>query len=127
MNMIVAIDFTASNGNPKSSQSLHFMNPTSPNQYQLAIQGIASILMNYDYDKRIPAFGFGAKVLYKNMQGGVNHCFALSGNPAELEACGVEHLMVLYQRALLNVELSGPTYFGPLISEAMNLAFQCKK
>lgn len=82
LNMIVAIDFTGSNGNPKDKNSLHFMSPVQPNQYQMAILGISNILMNYDYDKRIPAFGFGASPRFQGKSGPVNHCFALSGNPA---------------------------------------------
>jgi len=37
--------------------------------------------MNYDFDKRIPAFGFGAKINFGGNQSQVSHCFALSGNP----------------------------------------------
>lgn len=58
--MIVAIDFTGSNGEPHSPSSLHYMNESKPNQYQVAIEAIGQILLNYDSDKRIPAFGFGA-------------------------------------------------------------------
>ena len=110
MNMIVAIDFTASNGSPKQATSLHYLNSTVPNQYQAAILAIGEILMNYDSDKRIPSFGFGGKV-----KGQTSHCFALSGNLQEVEAIGVPHLMTMYRNALINVELSGPTYFGQLI------------
>ena len=113
--MIVAIDFTGSNGSPKYPNSLHFMNPTAPNQYQLAIAAITQILMSYDSDKRIPAFGFGAKTNFNGTLSPTSHCFVLSGNPQEVEACGVEHLMMMYQKALTSVELSGPTYFGPLL------------
>lgn len=83
--MIVAIDFTGSNGSPKYANSLHYMNPTAPNQYQMAIAAITQILMNYDSDKRIPAFGFGAKTNFGG-QGlsPVSHCFVLSGNPQEV-------------------------------------------
>jgi len=87
--MIVAIDFTASNGSPKQATSLHYFNPTTPNQYQLAIASISQILMNYDTDKRIPAFGFGGKVKIQGQGGQVSHCFALSGNPQDVEAVGV--------------------------------------
>jgi hypothetical protein len=107
MNMIVAIDFTASNGSPKQPTSLHYFNPTVPNQYQAAILAIGEILMNYDSDKRIPAFGFGGKV-----KGQTSHCFALSGNAQEIEALGVQHLIAMYKSALSSIELSGPTYFG---------------
>ena len=30
--------------------------------------------------------------------------------------------MQLYNTALMNVELAGPTYFGPIISEAFRIA-----
>lgn len=65
--MIIAVDFTASNGIPKAPNSLHYMDPKQPNQYQMAIQSIAQILLNYDSDKRIPAFGFGAKTHFPNL------------------------------------------------------------
>lgn len=103
LNMMVAIDFTGSNGSPHLPNSLHYMNPNTPNQYQQAIHSIAQILMNYDSDKRIPAFGFGATTKFGGVKMPVSHCFALSGNPNEIEACGVEHLMQLYQIALANV------------------------
>lgn len=87
--MIVAIDFTGSNGTPKHPTSLHYINPTAPNQYQIAIASISQILMNYDSDKKIPAFGFGAKTRFGGILTPVSHCFILSGNPNEVEACGV--------------------------------------
>jgi len=79
--MIVAIDFTGSNGNPKDPKSLHYMNPNALNQYQIAIAAITQILMNYDTDKRIAAFGFGAKTKMNGKNSAVSHCFLLSGNP----------------------------------------------
>ena len=35
--------------------------------------------------------------------------------------------MTMYQKALTHVELSGPTYFGPLLEETLKLAQQCKQ
>ena len=35
--------------------------------------------------------------------------------------------MTMYQKALTHVELSGPTYFGPLLEETMKLAQGCKQ
>ena len=44
--------------------------------------------MNYDSDKKIPAFGFGAKI--KSIPGSqVSHCFPLSLSNTEIEASGV--------------------------------------
>lgn len=56
MNLTVAIDFTASNGDPHLHNSLHFcdhFNQGVLNQYQQAILSVGSILMNYDYDKEV--------------------------------------------------------------------------
>jgi hypothetical protein len=40
--------------------------------------------MNYDSDKRIPAFGFGAKTKFGGVMSPVSHCFILSGNPQKV-------------------------------------------
>lgn len=82
LNLSIAIDFTGSNGVPTHPTSLHFMNPSQPNQYQNAITAISRILLNYDSDKRIPCYGFGGKPHFPNMNSiVVSHCFPLSGNP----------------------------------------------
>lgn len=93
LNLIVAIDFTGSNGSPSSPTSLHYMNPMKPNQYQITLRAVADILLNYDSDKLVPSFGFGAKPrfpgLYQNV---ANHCFPLSGDMNTIEANGLQHL-----------------------------------
>jgi len=86
--MIVAVDFTGSNGTPTSPTSLHYMNPSNPNQYQSAILAITGILMNYDSDKRIPCFGFGAQMNFPHLKG-LSHCFPLSGDYNMVESTGV--------------------------------------
>lgn len=82
--MMVAIDFTGSNGSPQSPTSLHYLNSTMPNQYQQAILSIGQILMNYDSDKKIPAFGFGATTKFNGIKTPVSHCFPLSGNSNQI-------------------------------------------
>lgn len=65
---------------------------------------IASIMLCYDYDKRIPAFGFGAKLKFPQMSTNiVSHCFPLSGQHNEIEAFGLEGLMAMYGNALTKV------------------------
>lgn len=56
------------------------MDPYKPNQYQMAIKAVSDILLHYDLDKRIPAYGFGAKTHFNGYFGGVSHCFPLSGD-----------------------------------------------
>lgn len=112
--MVIAVDFTGSNGTPSSPNSLHYMDPHKPNQYQSAIQAIGQILLNYDSDKRIPAFGFGANLNFPKMSG-LSHCFPLSGDFNNVDSVGLPHMMQLYSDALKSLSLSGPTYFGPII------------
>lgn len=52
----------------------------------------------------------------------VVHCFPLNDNVQKPEVNGFENLMACYVNALSNMELSGPTYFAPIIREAMNHA-----
>lgn len=56
ISLVVGIDFTGSNGDPKDPNSLHYFNPRqndSLNPYQQAILAIGSILLNYDDDKLV--------------------------------------------------------------------------
>uniref|UniRef100_A0A7S2S3S0 C2 domain-containing protein n=1 Tax=Mucochytrium quahogii TaxID=96639 RepID=A0A7S2S3S0_9STRA len=110
MNLIVAVDWTASNGRPNDPRSLHFRSPNALNQYQSAIASVGHILAPYDTDGMIGAYGFGG--VY---QGQVSHCFPLNGNPHNPEVHGVNGLMQSYEAALHGVQLSGPTYFAPLL------------
>ena len=89
---------------------------------------MAQILLNYDSDKRIPAFGFGAKTHYPQLSSNqANHCFPLSGNWSDVDSVGLGHLMDLYTQSLQKVELAGPTYFYPLIEEVAKISYGCQK
>jgi hypothetical protein len=72
IDVMVAIDFTASNKQPADPQSLHYMNPLGFNPYQNAIINVVEILEKYDHNKHFPCFGFGAKL----PDGKVWPCFA---------------------------------------------------
>ena len=74
----VAVDFTASNGKPTLSQSLHYINPYQPNQYMQVLRSVGNIIQCYDSDHYFPAFGFGAKL----PDGSISHNFPLNANPA---------------------------------------------
>ena len=51
MNFVVAVDFTASNGDPSQHNSLHFVSNQYPNQYVQAIRAVGDIIEDYDTDK----------------------------------------------------------------------------
>jgi hypothetical protein len=117
INTVMAVDFTGSNGDPKFSTSLHYATPYQPNAYQSAIAAVGTVLLDYDTDKMIAAYGFGAKVAGKT-----NHCFPLTLNPAQVEVPGVPGVLAAYTNALLNVELHGPTNFAPLLQQAQAIS-----
>uniref|UniRef100_A0A8C6Y7B6 Copine C-terminal domain-containing protein n=1 Tax=Naja naja TaxID=35670 RepID=A0A8C6Y7B6_NAJNA len=53
---IVAIDFTASNGDPRNSCSLHYIHPYQPNEYLKALVAVGEICQDYDRLKIIMLF-----------------------------------------------------------------------
>lgn len=121
LNFMVAIDFTASNGNPRLPDSLHYIDPSGrPNAYQRAILEVGEVLQFYDSDKRFPAWGFGARPI----DGPVSHCFNLNGSSNYCEVDGIQGIMMAYTSALFNVSLAGPTLFGPVITSAAQIASQ---
>ncbi|XP_062180385.1 protein BONZAI 3-like [Phragmites australis] len=120
LNFMVAVDFTASNGDPRAPQSLHYIDPSGrPNSYQQAILGVGEILQFYDSDRRFPAWGFGAKT-----EGRILHYFNLNTTSNDCEVVGVEGIMSAYTTALCSVSLAGPTMFGPVINKAAEIASQ---
>ncbi|KAJ4941301.1 hypothetical protein JOQ06_027586 [Pogonophryne albipinna] len=74
LNFTVAIDFTASNGNPSQPTSLHYMSPYQINAYAMALKAVGEIIQDYDSDKLFPAYGFGAKL---PPDGKISHAFPL--------------------------------------------------
>lgn len=44
----VGVDFTASNGDPKSPDSLHYISPDGINEYLVAIWSVGSVVQDYD-------------------------------------------------------------------------------
>ncbi|KAL9657419.1 hypothetical protein ABK040_014406 [Willaertia magna] len=118
MSLIVAVDFTASNGDPNTPTSLHFNRAGTMNQYESAIRAVGQILAEYDHDKQFPTFGFGGFL----PSGQTSHCFALNGNPQQPECNGVEGILQAYRQALFNVRLSGPTHFSQILQTASSYA-----
>ncbi|KAG2262840.1 hypothetical protein Bca52824_069919 [Brassica carinata] len=119
LNFMVAIDFTASNGNPRLPDSLHYIDPTGRlNAYQRAIVEVGEVLQFYDSDKRFPAWGFGARPIDIP----VSHCFNLNGSSSYCEVDGIQGIMNAYNGALFNVSFAGPTLFGPVINAAATIA-----
>ncbi|XP_075656819.1 protein BONZAI 3-like [Castanea sativa] len=121
LNFMVAVDFTASNGNPRNPDSLHYIDPSGRlNSYQRAILEVGEVIQFYDSDRRFPAWGFGGRTC----DGTTSHCFNLNGSAGAFEVEGVEGIMAAYSSALHNVALAGPTLFGQVINKAAQIAGQ---
>ncbi|KAG0254668.1 Copine-8, partial [Actinomortierella ambigua] len=119
LSLVVAIDFTQSNGNPNHPQSLHFKSPSGENDYTRAISSVGNILQHYDSNRKFPVYGFGARV-----NGAVSHCFALNGNPSYPEVEGLDGILRSYWHALTFSELYGPTNFSPIINQTAAICRQ---
>ncbi|ESO08587.1 hypothetical protein HELRODRAFT_190776 [Helobdella robusta] len=124
INFTVGIDFTASNGNPNTPQSLHYMNPSQPNHYMRAIQSVGQVIQDYDSDQMFPSLGYGARVP-PNME--VSHCFALNFNTSNPFCAGVQGILDAYRMCLSRIQLYGPTNFSPIIYHVAQLAAASQK
>jgi len=111
------VDFTQSNGDPRSPSSLHYRNPNPrlPNEYQRAIRAIGGVLEPYDSDGRFLAYGFGAKL----PDGTVSHFFPLLGAGGP-EVLGTGGLLEAYNKSLYENALWGPTNFAPSVNSIAN-------
>ncbi|MCI4387177.1 hypothetical protein PGIGA_G00071080 [Pangasianodon gigas] len=119
LNFTVAIDFTASNGNPSQPTSLHYMSPYQMNAYAMALKAVGEIIQDYDSDKLFPAYGFGAKI---PPDGNVSHAFPLNSDCENANCVGIEGVLEAYYECLRTVQLYGPTNFAPVISQVAEAA-----
>uniref|UniRef100_A0A3P8S8D9 Copine III n=1 Tax=Amphiprion percula TaxID=161767 RepID=A0A3P8S8D9_AMPPE len=121
INFTVAVDFTGSNGDPRSPQSLHYISPQGVNEYLSAIWSVGNVIQDYDSDKMFPAFGFGAQIP-PTWQ--VSHEFPLNFNPSSPFCAGIEGVVEAYRVCLPQVKLYGPTNFSPIINHVACFAKQ---
>eukprot|EP00475_Leptophrys_vorax_P041890 TRINITY_DN789_c0_g1_i2.p1 TRINITY_DN789_c0_g1~~TRINITY_DN789_c0_g1_i2.p1 ORF type:complete len:626 (+),score=167.62 TRINITY_DN789_c0_g1_i2:28-1905(+) len=118
ISLMVAIDFTGSNGDPADEKSLHHLHRDRMNDYELAIKNVGEILAEYDTDNMFPVWGFGAKLVESNQ---VSHLFNLNWSD-DASVPGVDGILQVYREAFPRVLLSGPTYFTEIIQMAMTLS-----
>uniref|UniRef100_A0A8D3AJK3 Copine IVb n=1 Tax=Scophthalmus maximus TaxID=52904 RepID=A0A8D3AJK3_SCOMX len=109
----VAIDFTASNGDPRNSCSLHYIHPYQPNEYLKALVAVGEICQDYDSDKMFPAFGFGALIPPDFKQE--------ASKPVSCVA-GIQGVVEAYQNCLPKIQLYGPTNIAPIIQKVASSA-----
>ena len=127
-NIMIGIDFTSSNGDLKSSNSLHFTNNNGHlNDYQSAIFNVCNILLKYTHDQKAAMFGFGAKPFFPNFSSAdVHHCFPLTGIKSNPYVVGMNGIMETYKKAVLEVQMWGPTIYSDIINQALLMAQEVK-
>lgn len=107
LKLLVGIDATASNGDPRNSTSLHYFQGT--NCYESAIYSVCEALSQFDSDHKFPVHGFGAKI-----QGALSHCFEIAES-----ADGVQGILQAYDSFFKSgVVMSAPRDFGEIIRRA---------
>lgn len=82
----MTFNLTASNGDPKDHNSLHYLS-NRPNQYEQALLAVGDIIQDYDSDKVFPALGFGARI---PPHGEVSHEFFLNLQASDPYCAGIE-------------------------------------
>jgi len=70
--------------------------------------------LEYDEDKKVPLFGFGAR--YKNM---VSHCFPMNQNDFDPEVQGLQGIKDTYRSILNQIAFAGPTLMEPLLKNSI--------
>uniref|UniRef100_A0A8C7DSY4 C2 domain-containing protein n=1 Tax=Oncorhynchus kisutch TaxID=8019 RepID=A0A8C7DSY4_ONCKI len=121
----VAIDFTASNGDPKNSCSLHYIHPYQPNEYLKALVAVGEICQ--DYDSSIPeditlcceACLCVNSTLTRSQ---VSHDFAVNFDEDNPECSGIQGVVEAYQGCLPKIQLYGPTNIAPIIQKVASSA-----
>lgn len=124
IHFVIAIDFTASNGDPAYPDSLHYLDSMGRkvNPYEAALLAVGNIIKPYDTMGLFAGFGFGAKLFGPNRP--PTHLFPLNGNDQHPYVSSIDELLKVYRQKLRNVILSGPTNFSPCIAHCNEIAKQ---
>jgi E3 ubiquitin-protein ligase RGLG len=115
-NLIIGVDFTGSNQETgRVSFGGRCLHDTTgpPNPYQQVMEIAGRTLESFDDDHLIPAFGFG------DVHTRDKSCFPFhsDGRPCR----GLQEVLSRYREIALDVHLSGPTNFAPIIDKAIEI------
>jgi hypothetical protein len=106
ISLMIAVDFTGSNGRFTDPRGLHYFDPRArsqglvgKNHYEEALHAVGDILAPYDHDGHIPLWGYGAKV---DGSHSASHCFPLnlSGDYGNPEVVGIPGVLAAYEAAV---------------------------
>eukprot|EP01025_Chloroclados_australasicus_P062492 TRINITY_DN820_c0_g1_i5.p1 TRINITY_DN820_c0_g1~~TRINITY_DN820_c0_g1_i5.p1 ORF type:complete len:529 (+),score=47.86 TRINITY_DN820_c0_g1_i5:84-1670(+) len=116
-NLIIGIDFTKSNEwtgkDSFDGRNLHSIQDNILNPYEEAMAIVANTLPKFDEDAQIPCYGFGDVTTHDKSV----FCFNQHDQPCD----GLEGVLTRYREIVPYVQLSGPTSYGPIIRQAMQV------
>lgn len=110
-NMILAVDFTASNRGGDRGKSLHRHIPGKRNPYERVMYALFNILTRFDDNANVPVYVFG-----DSHTKGHSVRLMSSKNPTTYN-----ELETVYRKYRDSAIMSGPTSFSPIIKEAIRL------
>ena len=115
INLTIGIDFTGSNGHYKDEISYHYLY-AGMNNYEKAIRSCGDIVAPYDSDQLFPVFGFGFCFIDKpGTDAEFNYPINCNENSPEIHT--IDGVLKEYRNFITKINLSGPTYFSPMIND----------
>jgi hypothetical protein len=121
--VVIGIDYGASNGHPRSYDSLHYLDPEGTlNDYEKALTSLVGILEIYDDDRKFPVWGFGA-----DFDGNTSNCFHCSGSREAVGVSGVTNAYKSPLRSCDKMTMNESTSYVQIINGASQHALQMSK
>ena len=116
-NLNLAIDFTGSNGNIMSENSLHSLVTKTGNEYEISTKICAEILSFYDKHKNFPVYGFGG--IFPKISLNTQEIFNLNlkQNPI---INGIENVLETYHLNINKIEFGGASLLAPVLNHVVN-------
>ena len=118
--LTIGIDFTGSNGHYKDPPSLHYLGG-GLNNYESAIRSCGDIVSAYDKEQSFPVFAFGFNFInpsLNNFDGKyTDFNFPINCNTENPSIKFIDGVLREYRNFITKINLSGPTYFSPMIND----------
>lgn len=121
LSMVLAIDFTSSNGDPRNPESYHYLNPSGRNRYEQAIMNAGNILKNYDSDNQIPVYGYGFSAPNFGIND-ISFCCPINGNFDAPHFNGYQEILPAYRNLVSNMVPGNLNKISPIIQRAIGAA-----
>ena len=122
--LIIAIDFTESNGDKDNPSSLHYIKDNFVNNYEKAIREIYEIFSTYNKSNQCDLFGFGGSNFYfKNPK----YCFDIDDikddniDDVKNNEQNIEKIISLYKKAVNTTIFGTGTFFSSVIVKTYNI------